>query len=77
MQEEIKKRKKDTEMTRKTEERGTEKHELRRREKGNRKQRKRMLRKMKECERENGIFQNGKRKDGATVCVKKNKGPCV
>ncbi len=61
-------------MTRKTEEKGTEKHELWRREKGNRKQRKRMLRRKKECERENGIFQNGRRKDGAIVCVKKNKG---
>ncbi len=29
---------------------------------------------MKECERENGIFQNGRRKDGAIVCAKKNKG---
>ncbi len=26
-----------------------------------------MLRKMKECERANGIFQNGRRNDGATV----------
>jgi hypothetical protein len=64
-------------MTRKIEEKGTEKYELRRREKGNRKQRKRMLRKRKECERDNGIFQNGRRKDGAIVCVEKNKGPCV
>jgi hypothetical protein len=53
-QEEKRKRNKNTEMTRKIEEKGTEN---RRREKGNKKQRKRMWRKIKECEIENTIFQ--------------------
>jgi hypothetical protein len=66
LQEEIKKRKK---RHRNDEENRGKGHRERRREKGNRKQRKRMLRKMTECERENGIFQNGRRKDEATVCV--------